>query len=51
MRWVLLKNDFYAGWVEARSRSDRVAQNPRNALGFASLNPTYKEMASLFGLH
>jgi hypothetical protein len=24
----------------------RVAQNPRNALGFASLNPTYKEMAS-----
>jgi hypothetical protein len=29
-----LKNDFYGCWVEA--------QNPRNALGFASLNPTYK---------
>jgi hypothetical protein len=24
---------FFVGWVEAR--------NPRNALGFASLNPTY----------
>jgi predicted ATPase len=38
-------SDFYGCWVEASDRV-RVAQNPRNALGFASLNPTYKEMAS-----
>jgi hypothetical protein len=28
------------GWVEAR---DRVAPNPKNALGLAPLNPTYKK--------
>jgi hypothetical protein len=40
--------DFYVGWVEARDSFAeafgyrvRVAQNPRNVLGFASLNPTY----------
>jgi len=27
--------DFHVGWVEARSRSVRAAQNPKNALGFA----------------